>query len=100
MIAVITERTVWNIAIRLSRHSDFYHTYFYNNLSNKENETPLLIKYKDDNSSILKPLLIREIKNSVYKDATSVYGYSGVLCESEMAHFDNENFKKELNAFF
>jgi hypothetical protein len=99
MIEIITERTVWNDTIRLSRHSDFYHTYFYHNLSKKENETPLLIKYEDDNSCILLPLLIREIENSVYKDATSVYGYSGILCVSEMVHFDNENFKKELNAF-
>lgn len=99
MIEIITERTVWNNTISLSRHSDFYHTYFYHNLSKKENETPLLIKYEDDNSCILLPLLIREIENSVYKDATSVYGYSGMLCVSEMEHFDNENFKKELNAF-
>lgn len=99
MIEIITERTIWNDTISLSMHSDFYHTYFYHNLSKKENETPILIKYQEHNTCVLLPLLLREIENSDYKDATSVYGYSGLLCISDMSNFDNENFKKELNLF-
>jgi hypothetical protein len=100
MIEIITERTVWNANIKLTRHSDFYHTYFYHNLSKKENETPILIKYKDHDAFVLLPLLVREIENTDYKDATSVYGYAGILCSSDIVDVDKEKFKKELKQYF
>jgi len=100
MIEIITERKEWDEAVNFAVHSDFYHTYYYHNLSKKENETPVLIKYKDAHSCVLLPLLVREIENTDYKDATSVYGYAGVLCLTEILNFDNENFRKELNQYF
>ena len=54
----------------------------------------------DKNSCILLPLLVREIKNTDYKDATSVYGYAGVLSTSNIGDIDKEKFKKELNQYF
>ncbi|NRD24699.1 peptidoglycan bridge formation glycyltransferase FemA/FemB family protein [Winogradskyella litoriviva] len=100
MIEVITEQSVWNAAIKQVEHYDFYHTYCYHDLSRKANETPILIKYKDENSLVLLPLLVREIENTEYKDATSVYGYAGVLLLSDNKCFENESFKKELNQYF
>jgi hypothetical protein len=100
MIQIITDKAVWNATIKLAMHSDFYHTYFYHDLSKKENEVPQLIKYEDKNSCILLPLLVREIENTDYKDATSVYGYAGVLCLSDIADIDKVKFKKELNQYF
>lgn len=100
MIDIITESDEWNASIKLADHSDFYHTYFYHNLSRKDNETPVLIKYTDKNYCILLPLLVRQIKDSDYKDATSVYGYSGLLCSTKLSNIDNTNFKEELNQYF
>ncbi len=100
MIQIITDKVAWNAAIKLASHSDFYHTYFYHDLSKKENEVPQLIKYEDENSCLLLPLLVREIENTDYKDATSVYGYAGVLCLSDIADIDKKKFKKELNQYF
>ena len=100
MIQIITDKAAWNAAIKLAMHSDFYHTYFYHDLTKKENEVPQLIKYEDENSCILIPLLVREIENTDYKDATSVYGYAGVLCLSEITGIDKGKFKKELNQYF
>lgn len=100
MIQIITDKEAWNEAIKLAKHSDFYHTYFYHNLCKKENEVPQLIKYEDENSCILLPLLVREIENTDYKDATSVYGYAGVLCLSDLADLNKGKFKKELNNYF
>ncbi|WP_179343937.1 GNAT family N-acetyltransferase [Winogradskyella ursingii] len=100
MIKIITEEREWNAAIQQANHSDFYHTYHYHDLSKKDNENPVLIKYEDDKSAILLPLLIRDIENTEYKDATSVYGYSGVLSLTDNSDFDHVNFKHELDNCF
>lgn len=100
MIQIIKDKTTWNATVKLAEHSDFYHTYCYHELSKKENETPVLIKYKDEKSSVLLALLVKEIENTDYKDATSVYGYTGVLYLSDTSNFDNGNFRKELNEYF
>ena len=100
MIEIITERSAWNAAIKLASRSDFYHTHFYHHLSKKENEIPQLIKYEDEKVCLLLPLLLREIENTDYKDATSVYGYAGVLSLSEETTIDKKKFRKELNQYF
>lgn len=100
MIEVITERRNWNDNVKNAVHSDFYHTYFYHDLSKKEGELPILLKYTEGDSYVLLPLLIREIDNSAFKDATSVYGYAGALCSPGMSNFDFEKFHKELNKYF
>jgi len=100
MIQIITEKTAWNSAVKLAKHSDFYHTYCYHELSKNENETPILIKYKDEKSCVLLALLVKEIENTDYKDARSVYGYTGVLYLSDKSNFDNDNFREELNEYF
>lgn len=100
MIEIITEKSDWNATLKLANHSDFYHTYYYHDLSKKVDETPILIKYTDEHACVLLPLLIRKIENTYYKDATSVYGYAGLLCTTEISNINNSNFKKELNEYF
>lgn len=100
MIEVITKKKDWNMALEAVEDSDFYHTFYYHDLSKKNNEIPTLIKYQDNSSYILLPLLVRDIENSEYKDATSVYGYSGLLSVIDDSSFNNENFQSELKQYF
>lgn len=100
MIEVIKDKKQWTEQLSLFEHPDFYHTYDYHHLSKKEGELPILIKYTDGTTSLLLPLLLRAIKNTNYMDATSVYGYAGILALSKCEQFNKENFHKELNVFF
>ena len=100
MIEIIKDKNQWIKQLALVQHLDFYHTYDYHHLSKKANESPILIKYSDGHTSLLLPLLLRDIENSDYKDATSVYGYVGVLAQSIGENFKKENFHKDLTAFF
>lgn len=100
MIQVITDKSQWDEALKLADHSDFYHTYHYHHLSKQHNENPVLIKYHYQDNIILLPLLLRPIEDTDYSDATSVYGYAGVLTANNNKNFNHLNFKKELNNLF
>ncbi len=100
MIEVIKDKKEWNEQLAMVENSDFYHTYDYHQLSKTEDESPILIKYTDGLTNLVLPLLIRSIENSDYQDATSVYGYAGVLALNVDEQFEKENFHKELNTFF
>lgn len=99
MIEVIKDKNVWKEQIALVSNSDFYHTYDYHQLSKSKNESPVLIKYTDEVTSLLIPLLMRDIENSDYKDATSVYGYAGPLVQQIGENFNVDHFQKEFNDF-
>lgn len=100
MIEAIIDKKSWNECLLFAEHLDFYHTYDYHCLSKNADEIPILIKYTAGSTSLALPLLVRTIENSDYKDAISVYGYAGILTLSIDAHFNKEDFHKELNAFF
>lgn len=100
MIEVIKDKKDWNEQLDTVEHFDFYHTYDYHHLSKNEDESPVLLKYSNQGTILVLPLLIRSISNSEYKDATSVYGYAGVLALNIQDDFDKEDFHKELNTFF
>ncbi|OBX26750.1 FemAB family protein [Gelidibacter algens] len=100
MIEVIKDKNQWIEQLSLIENLDFHHTYDYHDLSKKEDELPILIKYTEGLTSLALPLLIRSIKNSDYKDATSVYGYAGILTLNLDQHFNRDDFYKELNVFF
>ena len=102
MIEIITDREEWNSFIKLIGHFDFYYTYYYHFLSKKEGEKPVLFAYREGDTMIALPLLVRKIKGTSYSDATSVYGYAGPLCKSKDGNpssFDNTHFKAELQRF-
>ena len=90
MIEVIKDKIRWNQELALIENIDVYHTYDYHDITKKPNETPILIKYKDQDNILLLPLLIRPIDDSNYNDAISVYGYSGILTLNLNEHFKNK----------
>ena len=100
MIETIKNKEQWDELINDVDSFDFYTTYEYHDLSKLEGETPIMIKYTQDDLVIGLPLLIRQIKNSNYKDATSVYGYAGPISKNVHANFDNQQFKNELHSYF
>lgn len=99
-LEIITEKSKWGALLSVIKNYDFYHTYDYHQLSKKKNEIPVLIKYQNDNSIIALPLLIREIEGTCYKDATSVYGYSGPIMKNISENFDNSIYIKKINNYF
>src|SRR5680860_565729 len=96
MIEIITDKEEWNSFMKLVGHFDFYYSYYYHLLSKKDEEEPMLIAYRETGMLIALPLLVRDIEGTSYKDATSVYGYTGPLCNAEWedpAAIDNSRFK-------
>lgn len=100
MIEIVKEQKAWSSLLESVEHTDVYHTYCYHHLSKKEGESPILIKYTQNDTCVILPLLIRDIKNSSYKDATSVYGYAGILTAYKEEGFDFVKFQNELKDFF
>lgn len=100
MIEVIKDEKRWSEELSLVEYLDFYHTYDYHCLSKNDDETPLLIKYTSGSTTLFLPLFLRSIDNSEYQDATSVYGYSGILTLNLAKDFNQAHFNQELNTFF
>jgi len=100
MIEVIKDKKEWNELLAKVKEMDFYHTYDYHHLSKTKKESPILLKYTTGNTILVLPLLLRAIENSIYNDATSVYGYSGLLVLKLDPQFNKADFHKELNAYF
>ncbi len=101
MIKIIKDKDSWNEVIGSFIDADVYHTYDYHHISKGIDETPVLIKYSDYDQVIALPLLIRNIVGTGFKDATSVYGYSGPLCrDCRVRKANTSNFKEELDALF
>lgn len=99
MIEEITSKIEWDTLINQFSNHDFYHSYDYHDVS-REDGIPALIKYTESNIIIVLPLLIRDIKDTHYKDATSVYGYSGPLTMNVSDDFDTSNYKIALLSYF
>lgn len=100
MIELIENKKEWVAVIESACESDFYQTYDYHSSSKNKNEHPILIKYQDEHASIALPLLIRKIEGTPYRDATSVYGYSGPFTSNLSPGYDNSIFARELSELF
>ncbi len=100
MIEAIKSKAKWQELLSLADNPDFYHTYSYHQISKSNNEDPVLLNYTNGKTSVLLPLLLRDIENTQLKDATSVYGYAGPLIINLDSNFNQEKFRKELDAFF
>ncbi|WP_158848237.1 peptidoglycan bridge formation glycyltransferase FemA/FemB family protein [Algibacter sp. L1A34] len=98
-LEIIKNKLEWDSTIKLFVESDFYHTYDYHLISKKEDETPILIKYNEDDLVIVLPLLIRKIEGTEFKDATSVYGYPGPISINLTEDFNNTIFIKKMYRF-
>lgn len=99
MIEIIKEKEVWDNLLKKCDFVDFYHTYDYHHAAKAKGEVPVLIHYAMNNSTIVLPLLFRNIEYSVYKDATSVYGYPGPISVNMTSDFDYGLFQEELHRF-
>ncbi|WP_298537838.1 GNAT family N-acetyltransferase [uncultured Algibacter sp.] len=97
---IITEKKDWDLFLKDIGNYDFYHTYDYNKLGSSSTEKPILIKYIENDIIIGLPLIIRDIYSTIYKDATSVYGYVGPVSKGIGNDFDNSNFIKHLKNYF
>lgn len=100
MLDIITTKNEWQGILNKLENYDFYHTFDYHNISRNEKDTPVLIVYTQNKYLIALPLLIREIPDSDYFDATSVWGYTGPICQNIDDSFDNFNFITELDDYF
>lgn len=100
MLEIIHNKEDWDSFLKTISNYDFYHTYDYHSIAKTKKEIQILIKYKKGDIEIGLPLIIRNIPNSDYKDATSVYGYSGPISKGIKNHYDNSDFIKELMNWF
>ena len=92
MIRIIKAEKEWKEVLQSLKH-DFYHTWDYHHLAQNNGEgEPIMFYLNNGQDSCALPLLLRTIKGSL-SDATSVYGYPGIL--------SSENFPITLlNKFF
>ena len=100
MIEIIKTKEAWEEVLSSCKSFDFYHTYDYHELSRNENEKPLLVSYKNEDTIIALPLLIRTIAGTDYKDATSVYGHPGPISNEIAVPENSADFHEHLNRFF
>ena len=97
MVRIIKDKHSWDRVLDDCRFHDSYHTFEYHKLSSKAEEDPLLFVYTDGDTIIALPLLIREIAGTAYKDATSVYGYAGPVCnKTNLAQSTIDQFSRCL----
>ncbi|MFV0540098.1 MAG: peptidoglycan bridge formation glycyltransferase FemA/FemB family protein [Aestuariibaculum sp.] len=99
ILDLVTEKSQWTKTLKEIGIFDFYHTYDYHQTSKNYDEKPILIVYRKDNVIIALPLLLRNIHNTFFKDATSVYGYAGPISKGVDSDFDNIFFIEELKRF-
>ncbi|WP_298345911.1 peptidoglycan bridge formation glycyltransferase FemA/FemB family protein [uncultured Algibacter sp.] len=100
MIQIIAKKDDWDSFLLDFDEYDTYHTFDYHKIAKQEEDSIIFIKYTEGDITIGLPLVIREISNTIYKDATSVYGYCGPLSKGVSENFDNKNFIKELLDYF
>lgn len=100
MIEIIKTSDKWSNLLLEFEIYDTYHTFDYHMFTKSKNETPILIKYTENEIIIGIPLLLRSIDNTIYHDATSVYGYCGPLSKGVTDDFDNTLFLEVINQYF
>jgi len=102
----IRSKKEWDGYIEKTLMHEFFHTWYYHSL-NTEGE-PLLFVYEETDFFIAMPLIKRPIKNSLYYDLTSAYGYCGPISNIDLGKlpeitksiFKSEfvNFMRQENA--
>jgi lipid II:glycine glycyltransferase (peptidoglycan interpeptide bridge formation enzyme) len=100
MIVEITRKDDWNNILHEVDSYDFYHTYDYHVLSKRENEKSVLLVYRDKETLIAIPFVIRPIAGTEHFDITSVYGYAGPISKNISIDFNHSLFLLELNKYF
>lgn len=94
LFSIIKDSVAWRDAISHFEH-DFYHTWDFHILSEKNGEgSPVLFKLENNGETIVFPLLARGIPESELKDLISVYGYPGPLFSTTSLDAQNILLKK------
>ncbi|WP_394749414.1 GNAT family N-acetyltransferase [Spongiimicrobium salis] len=99
MISIVTSKKEWDNTLFAIEKYDTYHTYEYHHLVKGDQESPILFTYRDNETIIALPLLIRNIVGGPYKDATCVYGYCGPISTPVTDSYDNIPFMKALHEY-
>ena len=100
-IIEVDNQAEWSKKLAEISFCDFYHSLSYNSYHSNIGEKPILYCFKQDNYSILFPLVIREIGLSHYKDVTSVYGYAGPIASHSNIPSDVlTSFSDSISIFF
>jgi len=96
---VISDEKTWGSIVAECDLVDFYHTFSYHRLSSINDEKPILICYRANNNMIALPLLLRNIVNTDYFDATSVYGYPGPITKGTPTAKEYGAFQRHLKDY-
>ncbi len=95
MLKTIIDKNEWEITLSFMKY-DSYHTWDYHQIAFENGEgDPVLFLYESGNVKISLPLLIRKI-DDVWIDATSVYGYPGIIETENTTPSHLEQFFLEL----
>lgn len=92
----------WKQTLQSCEYYDFYHTESYHKLSTSDGEAKLLA-YKEGDTIIGLPVVIRKIEGTPYYDVTSVYGYAGPFTNFEISSLDEEclqRFRESVKQYF
>ena len=100
MIEIITSKTPWDSLVDKSDFRDSYYYFDYHRILASEEETPVLFHYQKENSGILLPLLLMDVPYTPYKDATSIWGYTGPLTYGSPGELNLTEFRQELFRLF
>jgi len=100
MIEIIKTKEAWEQVLNHCKSFDFYQTFDYHELSKNDNETPFLISYKNNDTIIALPILLRDIEGTEFKDATSVYGHCGPISNGVEIPENCADFQDQLKTFF
>lgn len=100
-VITINQKEKWQKLVISALKSDIYHSWRYHNL-HSDSCLPFMFVFQEQESFVAIPLLKRNIPESEYFDATSVYGYSGPISNRDFIDLDKgfiERFKKDFIAF-
>jgi hypothetical protein len=89
----------WDEIVRSMYEYDFYHLIAYHRLDRSGDF--LLFYFHNETAAFAFPVIQRNIEGTIYKDITSVYGYSGPLSRSKNpSKEDVRLFQEELKNYF
>lgn len=79
MTDIITTESPWQDALQQVTEYDFYDNWEYHALeAERLGAEPMMLAHREGDALTLLPMLVRPIEDSDNRDATSVYGYSGL----------------------
>ena len=97
----LSDKKNWQKELNGMLTYDAYHTPDYIQLSIEKSNQSFLLSFRENNYNICFPIVVRNIKNSSFYDASSVYGYSGLLSNNiNIPEPVQLNFKKSLFEYF